>query len=154
MARRAARIAQIKKLIDGLRAREMMRDEISNLLGNSPSGTRKYLRDLRDLGIVQIARYAEGTANFLGGAVFGLVDDEARIADFIESIERTQELPVHTGPSRSGLDKAQPDPTRHFHILQDDVAFQVRISRAPVMRDPMVTALFGAPRGQQGQVCA
>lgn len=43
------------------------------------------------------------------------------------------------------------DGTR-IHRLIDDVIYPVRASRAIARRDPMVEALFGAPKARRGSV--
>lgn len=38
---------------------------------------------------------------------------------------------------RSALAQAQSDPTRHFHIVPDDEAFQVKVHRVRPKSDPL-----------------
>ena len=48
----------------------MLADKIAWFLKFSPSGARKYIRDLREAGVIELARYIEGTATYLGKAVY------------------------------------------------------------------------------------
>src|SRR5262249_45278320 len=60
------RIENMQKLIGELAMHEMLADEIAWFLKFSPSGARKYIRDLREAGVIELARYIEGTATYLG----------------------------------------------------------------------------------------
>lgn len=144
--RRTHRVEKIKLLIDTFRKRDLMRDEVGHVLGYSPSGARKYIKDLREFGVIELARYVEGTATFLGYPVYKLTSDAQRVEDFLATVESNMQMPARG----QGEFKAVVDPTRHFHIMQDDVQHAIRVSRVKVARDYLVTALFGAPRGQQG----
>ena len=64
------RIENMQKLIGELSTHEMLADEIAWFLKFSPSGARKYIRDLREAGVIELARYIEGTATYLGKAVY------------------------------------------------------------------------------------
>jgi hypothetical protein len=66
------RIENMQKLIGELSLHEMLADEIAWFLKFSPSGARKYIRDLREAGVIELARYIEGTATYLGKAVYQL----------------------------------------------------------------------------------
>ena len=50
------RIENMQKLIAELQQHEMLADEIAWFLKFSPSGARKYIRDLRDAGVIELAR--------------------------------------------------------------------------------------------------
>jgi hypothetical protein len=49
------RIENMQKLIGELATHEMLADEIAWFLKFSPSGARKYIRDLRDAGVIELA---------------------------------------------------------------------------------------------------
>ena len=51
------RIENMQKLIGELSTHEMLADEIAWFLKFSPSGARKYIRDLREAGVIELARY-------------------------------------------------------------------------------------------------
>lgn len=73
------RIENMQKLIGELQLHEMLADEIAWFLKFSPSGARKYIRDLREAGVIELARYVEGTATYLGKAVYQLTPDPDRV---------------------------------------------------------------------------
>ncbi len=153
--RTAARIANIKMLVDALRVGSLLRDEIGALLKLSPSGVRKYIKELRELYIIEIERFIDGTATTMGYPLFRLVPDDAHISAFIAEIEcGIPEVKRARAGKPSNLEVALRDQKRHFHILADDTHYAIRISRSPVMRDPLVAAFFGAPRAHQHQVGA
>ncbi len=149
--RTQARIDNLKLLIATMGERgEMLRDDIGELLHFTPSGVRKYVAELREASLIELARYADGTATFLGWPVYKLVDDEQRVSEFIASLDAGGVSKRGPGSAKkSQLAVAQRMAGRHFHILSDDTHYAVRVSRTPPFRDPLVAALFGAPRAHQ-----
>ncbi len=151
------RLDNFKKLIDELLINDMTADEMGALLKFSPSGTRKYIRDLREIGILELAAYIEGTPTYLGRAVFRVVDDEERLAEFLKRIEVTeQEAKVRK--ERRGISSEEVAAARkltvfdqmagqgrRFHILADDTHYAIRVdpNGKAVSRDPLTAALFG-----------
>jgi hypothetical protein len=49
-------------------------------------------------------------------------------------------------PPKSAMSVPLHDPSRHIYIMVDDTAFSIRATRAPNMRDPLVSAFFDAGR--------
>lgn len=148
------RIDNIKKVVGALREGELKRYELEALLQLSPSGTRKYVADLRESGVLELARYVDGTSTYLGVPVFQLSPDKKRVDDFLAELDAGGVCPKRKC-DKSQLDLAKRMAGRHFHIMQDDTHFAIRVSRSAVGRDPLVEALFGAPRAHQaGQVAA
>jgi hypothetical protein len=147
------RIENMQKLIGELSLHEMLADEIAWFLKFSPSGARKYIRDLRDAGVIELARYIEGTATYLGKAVYQLTPDPERVRAFLAAIVQPKREGVAPRKDRPGLrEQSMAGNGRHFHILADDTHYAIRVNRGPVMRDPLVAALFGsAPSQQKGE---
>lgn len=147
------RIENMQKLIGELSVHEMLADEIAWFLKFSPSGARKYIRDLRDAGVIELARYIEGTATYLGKAVYQLTPDPERVRAFLSAIVQPKREGVAPRKERPGLrEQSMAGNGRHFHILADDTHYAIRVNRGPVMRDPLVAALFGsAPSQQKGE---
>jgi hypothetical protein len=131
----AGRIEKICALVLAFRARgAMTRSEIGDVLQMGPSGVRKYLIDLGEkvtfgsVGGVQLCRLTLGA-------------EEA--AEYVTQL--TREAAGRPRPGRaSDFDIAKRDPARHFHILDDDEHYPIRMRRDQVVRDPLVAALFGA----------
>ncbi|MES2296012.1 MAG: winged helix-turn-helix domain-containing protein [Pseudomonadota bacterium] len=139
------RIENMQKLVGELAQHEMLADEIAWFLKFSPSGARKYIRDLRDAGVIELARYIEGTATYLGKAVYQISPDPERVKAFLSAIVQPKREGVPPRKERPGLrDQNLAGTGRHFHILADDTHYAIRMNRAPVARDPLVAALFGA----------
>ncbi len=139
------RIENMQKLIMELSTHEMLADEIAWFLKFSPSGARKYIRDLRDAGVIELARYIEGTATYLGKAVYQISPDPERVKAFLAAIVQPKRDGVPPRKERPGLrDQSLAGTGRHFHILADDTHYAIRVNRNPVARDPLVAALFGA----------
>jgi DNA-binding Lrp family transcriptional regulator len=148
------RIENMQKLVAELQQHEMLADEIAWFLKFSPSGARKYIRDLRDAGVIELARYIEGTATYLGKAVYQLTPDPERVKTFLAAIVQPKREGAPPRKERPSLrEQAMAGAGRHFHILADDTHYAIRVNRAPVTRDPLVAALFGnAPSMQKAQV--
>ena len=138
------RTANLKSLVRELAAREMQADDICAYLKMSPSGARKYIADLRAAGVAVLARYADGTATYVGKACYRLVSDPRLVIELLGQLEQHKREPRIPAPPVRALPAL---PGRSFHIMADDTHFAVRINRHPVMRDPLVAALFG-PAGE------
>jgi DNA-binding Lrp family transcriptional regulator len=139
------RIENMQKLIGELSTHEMLADEIAWFLKFSPSGARKYIRDLREAGVIELARYIEGTATYLGKAVYQISPDPERVKAFLAAIVQPKREGAAPRKERPGLrEQAMAGTGRHFHILADDTHYAIRVNRSPVARDPLVAALFGA----------
>jgi hypothetical protein len=132
------RIENMQKLIAELQQHEMLADEIAWFLKFSPSG----------------ARYIEGTATYLGKAVYQLTPDPERVKTFLAAIVQPKREGAPPRKERPSLrEQAMAGAGRHFHILADDTHYAIRVNRGPVTRDPLVAALFGnAPSMQKAQV--
>lgn len=144
------RIENMQKLIGELQNHEMLADEIAWFLKFSPSGARKYIRDLREAGVIELARYIEGTATYLGKAVYQLTPDAERVKAFLAAIVQPKREGAPPRKERPSLrEQNMAGNGRHFHILADDTHYAIRVNRNPVARDPLVAALFGAAPSQQ-----
>lgn len=144
------RIENMQKLIGELSMHEMLADEIAWFLKFSPSGARKYIRDLREAGVIELARYIEGTATYLGKAVYQLTPDPDRVRAFLAAIVQPKREGAPPRKERPSLrEQNMAGNGRHFHILADDTHYAIRVNRGPVMRDPLVAALFGSAPSQQ-----
>lgn len=129
-----ARNENIKRLLVALGQRPMRRDEICDFLHYSPSGGRKYISLLREARVIELVDHEGGRAGYIGMPIYGLTDDSERIAAYLESLAAPRD-PV-SSPPRSQIAIASRDPARHFHIIRDDIAYPVRVSRAAVVVDP------------------
>ena len=139
------RIENMQKLIGELMTHEMLADEIAWFLKFSPSGARKYIRDLREAGVIELARYIEGTATYLGKAVYRISPDPDRVQAFLAAIVQPKREGAPPRKERPGArEQSMAGAGRHFHILADDTHYAIRVNRNPVARDPLVAALFGA----------
>jgi predicted ArsR family transcriptional regulator len=137
------RIERIRSLITAMRACELMREEIAGTLQLGPSGVRKYIADLRADGVIELARYADGTATFLGHPVYRLALDADGTAKYLAALAAGA---IVRKVSKSSAAVAMVTPGRHFHILADDTHYAIRVNRAPIVRDPLVAHLFGAAK--------
>jgi hypothetical protein len=146
------RIDNLMKLVKEFSAREMLVDEICRFLKFSGSGARKYVCDLREAGVIELARYINGTATYLGQPVYQLTPNKQHVDGFLAAIalsKTTVAAPKKERPSRQQQRLMKLGNDRHFHILGDDKHFPIRAGREVVHRDPLVAALFGSAPAQQ-----
>jgi hypothetical protein len=133
----AARLERICTLIAAFQARgALTRAEIGDVLKMGPSGVRKYLVDLGD-------KVAFGSIGGEQLCRLTLSADEATA--YVAQLAREaagRPRPINL----SDFEKAKRDPARHFHILEDDEHYAIRLGRTPIVRDPLVAAFFG-PHG-------
>jgi len=128
----AARIDRMRSLLAALKVRPLARDEIGAVLAVGPSGVRKYLVDLRGMYEVDTIVGEEFVRLAVG--------DEATRA-FIEGLEKT-------AVARQGRKAPAIDPSRHIHIMRDDVHFPVRALRGIPAREPMMAHFYGMARAE------
>ena len=131
-SRTAERIERVRKLILALQVSELSRDEIGGLLSIGSSGVRKYMVDLG--GIVE-------SVHVDGQLICRLTSDAAKVANFLAILD-AQVPPRPIKPRACALAIAAKDPARHFHIMEDDVEFPVRVSRKIPAPDPVLARFF------------
>lgn len=151
--RTRARIDNIKRLVAALGAGDMLRDDIGELFGFSPSGVRKYVKDLIEHQIIEFVRHVDPTEKSLGIPLYRLNPDALKVAAFLAALDLGQ-LEQPGAGRHTLLSAALADPSRHFHVLQDDEACFPRLHRWRIPApDPLLAALFGLA-GAQGEVHA
>jgi hypothetical protein len=137
-SRTGERIERVRTLITALQAGPMARDEIGGMLAIGPSGVRKYMTDLN--GIV------ESFGEF-GHLMCRLVSDKEKVARYLETLDGLAAArPIK--PRKCELTIAAQDPARHFHIMEDDVEFKVRVTKGVPAHHPLMAHFFKlAPSG-------
>ena len=146
----ARRIQSMHKLVSELSAHEMCADEIATALKYTASGARKYIRSLREAGVIELDRHIKGTATYLGMPVYRLTLDQECIRDFLATLDAPKlSGGVVQKKNRLALpEKMTEERGRHFHIMADDTYYAIRVSRETAQRDPLVAALFGSANRQ------
>lgn len=142
----------IVKLIEAFQSRDMSTDDVRQFLDLKISTAQKYVRELRDAGLLIVNKYLETTSNSLGSAVYRLSDNAEKVHEFMDEILKAKVK--RSGRSRLRLLQTQDAATgmmtsasgHRIHILADDVPHPIRTFCAPVKRDPLVEALFGAAK--------
>lgn len=147
--RTRARVDNIKRIINKLCLGELLRDDIGTLLGFSPSGTRKYIKDLKDSDVIVLVRYVDPTPQCLGIPLYRLNPDTEKVDAFLAHLDGAAMPPPKGRSKPTVMDLAMRDSARHFHVLKSDDGYVPTIHRGPVARDPMVAALFGTPAGAE-----
>jgi len=136
----AARIEKLRKLIEILQAGQRRASDVCDMLKVGPTCVRRYVADLG--GLVKLVRAGEESVYCLVAAAEKV---QAFLAGLVAKAAPRPVPPLHTPASIAAR-----DPHRHFHILDDDEHYAVRVSRAPAKRDPYVAALFGPAPAQMG----
>lgn len=133
-----------RKLIERMKLGGMAFDEICEFLVMSPSGGRKYLRELRDAEVLKIERHdgpgfhGNGAA-FEGFPIWGLISHEAAE----QFMDATKQVRPHSTPARKKLEQ-EDDPSVRVYMAHDDTRFVVPRAVVVPRRDDLVAALFGA----------
>lgn len=135
--RTVERLDKIRKLIAALQLRQLMREDIAELLQMGPSGVRKYIADLK--GVIEIARHVDPTSRSVGEPVYRLAITADAATAYLASLA-TQAIARPVKEPKSEL--AVPGPGRHFHILADDTHYAIRVSRAIPTHDPLHALFF------------
>lgn len=132
----------MRKLVDELGKRDMLADEICFFFGYSPSGARKYIRELVDAHIIEVSYNVAGT--HMGPAVYSLSPDADHVHAFLALMDDSE----MTRPAvRNSGAKGVPESGRNFHIMADDTTYRIKPAVVVCRRDELVTALFGAAGG-------
>lgn len=146
------RANNMKALIENLRAvGRMGRDEFGLFLGQSPSGGRKYLRELADDGLVIIVAFEDARPGQKNGPpIFSLTPDAAAVDAYLLKLER---IPDNLTERRASIDhtstgprmqKVQAEDGRQVHMLRDDVEHKPRSARFKIpAHEPVLAAFYG-----------
>lgn len=151
----ARRIQNLLSLIEHFQTHEMILDEVAEFLGFTRSGAQKYVQTLRDAGVIELARHIDGNGTSQGKAVYRLARDQEKINEFRTGIVQPKKGSSCQNRRKQGQNEhgmhGMPIATegRQFHILADDTHYAIRLHRAPVQRDPLVEAFFGAPKAMR-----
>lgn len=138
------RMERLRTLVGELLTRDLPADELADVLKLSPSGARKYIGDLTAAGVIALAIPVDGAVSVVR-RVYTLAVTLEQAQSYLASLATA--APVRAArESKSVLSIAGRDPSRRFHIMQDDAPFSIRVSRTPVARDWLVAAFFGAGR--------
>ena len=129
-------------IIDAVSKDKLSIIEISECIGMTKSGGRKYIRDLREEGIIQEVGYASGKIGnlLLARPLYAVNPDSEYVKRFLDAIN----APAKDGlPRRRGQHK-EFDASATLHVMNDDEIY--RIKRAPVKipaHTDLMKALFG-----------
>lgn len=144
----ARRADNIRSIIDTLRQVEMTRVDIQTLLKMSPSGGRKYTRELLESGVMMVAHTEVAPTPSAKGHdqridYFKLTEDEDLIDKLLAAIVQSRAKKAEkSGPPKTRV--LTGDPTRHFHVLADDVHYQVKVPHKKIPApDPLLAHFFG-----------
>lgn len=131
--------SNIKRIIEALCMGEMTRQTISELLSMSPSGTRKYIADLKREHVMVTVRQDGATSWHNGHDVYRLNPDVDVIDSFLAKLEAGT---VPKSPAKRGENAAEV--RSGLHICSDDMAFSVKVSGFKIPApDPVLAHFFG-----------
>jgi len=143
-ARTLSRVEALQRLIERMRAGELLRDDAERMLKVSCSGARAYFGDLERAHIAAVVRREGHNGGIQGKPVYGLIADDAKIARFLVAAQREPRKQERRALV-SAAAIAAASPNRRFHILQDDTPFRPTMRVEPVLPDPFAlpAAFFG-----------
>lgn len=137
-SRTAERVERVRKLITALQSGPLTRDEIGGLLSLGPSGVRKYMVDLS--GVIE-------TFGEFGHLMCRLTRDLDKVDAYLAKLDE-QAVSRPAKPRKCELTIASQDPARHFHIMEDDVEFKVRVAKGIPTHHPLMATFYAmAPSG-------
>lgn len=120
----------------------MMRDEICFFLGYSPSGGRKYIRELSDAGIIIAPTPEAGEQR-----VYKLNPDPVYIATALAAMCAPHAGPADPGGAQITGRVVLSTPGRHLHVMRDDVQYKIKTTFKIPPPDPLIAHLFGFAGG-------
>lgn len=128
--------------------------ELSNILGFSPSGTRKYIRDLIAEKVIYV--YLEGCSgkSMARQTIYMISKDKKHVDSFIKRLrDAGEEITANAKPRFVAVNprkpKVEPNSSgRRIFLLDDEMLVGTRIKKneGEGKRDFMVSALFGPVR--------
>lgn len=136
------RIANMRRLIAELGKGEMARKAIERFLGMSQAGARSYAHDMLDGGIIELARRLPAAQARNGEPVYKLVADAEQIGRFLAELSQSDGRKTKAW-ERSEVAIASRTPGRLFHLLEDDMAFQVKVCNVIPRHTALHVAFFG-----------
>lgn len=142
----ARRADHIRNIIARMRNSELTFADIQQILCMSPSGARKYVRELLSAEVIVIDR-SEHIRRIAGKGseqmihYYKLTDDESKIDKLLAALSAPRaEKKKEEEPRKRVLTG---DPSRHFHIMEDDTHYPVKTQRKVPAPDPLLAAFFG-----------
>jgi hypothetical protein len=137
-----ARVCKLKKLVHTLLNRpETPADELAAVLKCSPSGMKRYIRDLEALQVIEVARYIPYRQNASGRPVYRLGSNHERVKAIISWGAFSREKEPYAIPAIDFTD----GPPAINRDLGNKPKKSDRI-KTTHNRDPLVAALFGEAR--------
>lgn len=143
------RAANMKRLIDELRIRLLSSMDIQIFLEFSGSGVRRYIEDLKARLIIEVAWSKPTKTGIVLSPKYRLCTDpdlEMRIEQYFSKLAQPEAISAEEREQQRihrKKEKLEADPTRHFHLMSDDMPFQVKFNKAPVKRDEFQALFFG-----------
>lgn len=135
------------KVLEELRTRNMTMFQLADFLGYSPSGTRKYVRDLKNSEMIQTVSRDPKDCE-----IFALIDDLPAVQAFIDKLNAVKSVSKY-GPKIAGPKPimAQRHAGRQIYTSFDDAPFKLSTTRnaGEGKRDLMVALLFGRKDHQE-----
>ena len=137
------RINKITNLIAVLRQRDITAQQAAELLFMSTGGGKSYMRELSCAEVVDVICHRSTRAG-QPAPIYRLTGDDAVIDAYLAALNLCDPQ-IAAEPRSTLLERALKDPTRHVHVMFDDAHHAPTMHRFKPFRDPLVTALFGAP---------
>jgi hypothetical protein len=122
----------------------MLRDDIRAMLFLSPSGINKYIRLLREEGVVELDRYIAPSRLSLGHPLYRLASDTEQVERYLRSLDGPREVRTKPAPATRPH-----DPSSRIYRMEDDGKFKCPAPQWPIPApDPVLAAFFGMTKSE------
>jgi hypothetical protein len=139
----ARRIGNLRALVAEFAERDIGGAGAALFLGCSLTAARNYISELLDAGVVA-ARPVREAAGCVDRTLYHRTTDPLVVHRFLAALAKPRGGNGMPAPRGARGVEARPDGS-HVHRVWHDAALPLAMSNAPARRDPLVTALFGAP---------
>lgn len=139
-AQRIKKVAQTITLIQN--GRELSARELADLMHCSDSTMKGYLLALVDGEIV--TKRLDKVIRQHPCMRYTVIAGDVQIAAFLESLKFDPKKTCQPPPKQTQEERMAKDPSRRFHVLNDDEPVKVRVSRMRIPApDPLLAQFFG-----------
>lgn len=122
-AAKVNRVTNLIAIIEAMSKGSMSLIEISEAIGYSKSGGRKYIKELAQSNVVDFSGYvATGTGRIADKAMYALNASPEFVAAYVETIK------LIGVPKQKDILQAAPSADRNLHLVQDDTIFRVKMA--------------------------
>lgn len=130
------RAENFKRIITAFGYREMMAEDIAELIGHTVGSARKMARELLGAEVIELSRVIDSSHGGHGIPIYRLAMKGDELAAFLLKLDEPDLMPIMTAKGPAGF---------HFHATPDDRRTDIHAWEKVVGRhDALHRAFFGA----------